>query len=207
MPFDPIVFLNQNFYGLHLFGGLFYRWPVAIRFDLGGRAVTPEAMEVVQHRSVQLFESVFEQQDLCAIVAQDWPDEDHHVEFDYLEPLFAFAERHAIGIGVPDGEAELGAPDPEQLPSRLTWKALPSRSFGYRKVLEGIANADHARRPCIGGRVYFIHAVKRVIVHMYDDRGMDIIAADRENLRGLYRDFNEWILEYDRAAIARAFGI
>jgi Domain of unknown function (DUF3885) len=74
-------------------------------------------------------------------------------------------------------------------------------------VPEVIANADHAREPSIGGRVYFINTLTHAIVHIYDDRGMDVIATNRESLRGLYREFNEWILDYDGGAIDRRFDI
>jgi hypothetical protein len=51
MPFNLIYNLNQYFSGLHLNGGLFYRWPFGIRFDLGGRALTPEDTdEIVKTR-------------------------------------------------------------------------------------------------------------------------------------------------------------
>jgi hypothetical protein len=43
-----------------------------------------------------------------------------------------------------------------------------------------------------------------MIVHMYDDRGLDIIAATRESLRPIYRPFNDWVLDFDRERIAKA---
>ena len=43
-----------------------------------------------------------------------------------------------------------------------------------------------------------------MIVHMYDDRGLDMIAANREALIPVYRNFNDWVLDYDRERIAKA---
>jgi hypothetical protein len=40
---------------------------------------------------------------------------------------------------------------------------------------------------------------------MYDDRGLDIIAADKETLRPIYLTFNNWILEHDRKEIDKQF--
>jgi hypothetical protein len=40
---------------------------------------------------------------------------------------------------------------------------------------------------------------------MYDDRGLDVIASDKDALRGLYHDFNAWILDHDRARIREIF--
>jgi hypothetical protein len=206
MAFDPIFFLRQNFSGLKLDGRLFYGWPLGIRFDLGGRAVTPEETAAVLRRATKLFEAVFDAWSPCVVVAQDWPGDDNPpAGLTHLTPLFKLAQRHSIGIGGHDGSVELREPKPANGRSILTWASLPSRSFAYELVFEGIANADHAREPSIGSRVYFINASARVIVTMYDDRGMDVIATDRETLRGLYREFNEWILDYDRTAIDRTF--
>jgi hypothetical protein len=40
---------------------------------------------------------------------------------------------------------------------------------------------------------------------MYDDRGLDVIASGKDSIRGLYHDFNAWILDYDRPRIDEAF--
>jgi hypothetical protein len=94
--------------------------------------------------------------------------------------------------------------DGEQESFTLQWGELPARSFPYRSVLEGIANTDHAQTPSVSGRVYFLNRATAIIVHMYDDRGLDIIAANREPLMPIYRAFNDWILDSDRERIAKA---
>jgi len=43
-----------------------------------------------------------------------------------------------------------------------------------------------------------------MIVHMYDDRGLDMIAANREVLISIYRTFNDWVLESDRERIVKS---
>ena len=70
-------------------------------------------------------------------------------------------------------------------------------------MLEGIANTDHALTPSVSGRVYFLNPATAIIVNMYDDRGLDVIAA-REALMPVYRTFNDWVLDYDRERIAKA---
>ena len=36
---------------------------------------------------------------------------------------------------------------------------------------------------------------------MYDDRGLDVIATNKEILKPLYIEFNDWILEVNREKI------
>jgi hypothetical protein len=86
----------------------------------------------------------------------------------------------------------------------MQWAQLPARSLEYSSILKGVANADHAQTPSISGRVYFLNPAKAMIVHRYDDRELDIIAANRESLIPIYRTFNDWVLDSDRERIAKA---
>ncbi len=40
---------------------------------------------------------------------------------------------------------------------------------------------------------------------MYDDRGLVISSTSPETVRPLYQNYNDWILDYDRAAIDTLF--
>src|SRR5699024_3600191 len=44
-----------------------------------------------------------------------------------------------------------------------------------------------------------------MLYHLYDDRGLDLVAKDKNKLYPLYETFNDWILDYDREAIGRIF--
>lgn len=45
-----------------------------------------------------------------------------------------------------------------------------------------------------------------VLMHVYDDRGMDVTALAQAPLDGIYRQFNEWVLDYDRPRVEAVFG-
>lgn len=64
-PFALVAYLSDKFPLLTLGGGLFYRWPIGIRFELG--------LELCRERAPRLYEAVFSREDSCVIVAQDWP--------------------------------------------------------------------------------------------------------------------------------------
>lgn len=44
-----------------------------------------------------------------------------------------------------------------------------------------------------------------VMLHVYDDRGMDVIAYDPVQLYGLYSGFADWLLDDDRERMAKLF--
>lgn len=44
-----------------------------------------------------------------------------------------------------------------------------------------------------------------VVFHMYDDRGLDILAPRADVRRPLYEQFSDWVLDYDRERIDATF--
>jgi Domain of unknown function (DUF3885) len=42
-----------------------------------------------------------------------------------------------------------------------------------------------------------------MIMHMYDDRGLDLIAASKAPLIPVYLSFRDWVLDFDREQIAK----
>jgi hypothetical protein len=205
MDYDLDSYLRENFSGLVLGGALLYSWPIAIRFDLGGRAGTLEDFTEVQRRATALFESIFVPGDVCIVVSQDWPDCDtpHHGQT-HLSVLSDFGINQSVGLRPQDGCIQMQDVDGVGI-CTLTWFVQAARDFQYRSILEGIANADHARFPALSGRIYFVNPLTNVIMHMYDDRGLDVIATTKPALAPLYRDFKSWVLDYDRNRIGSLF--
>lgn len=63
------------------------------------------------------------------------------------------------------------------------------------KISPGLKTAD----------IYMLDLKREIIVHIYDDRGMDVIANDLAVLRPIYDEFKKIILEYDREHIDEVF--
>lgn len=53
--------------------------------------------------------------------------------------------------------------------------------------------------------VYLFDIENHVMLHLYDDRGLDIVAHDKNTLMPLYQKLNTWILDYDREQIDKIF--
>ena len=84
--------------------------------------------------------------------------------------------------------------------------------FKYLHLLKAISYEDFVHpstilksNPESGYDIYFINLTKKVIYHLYDDRGCDILAAEKETIRFLYDEYNDWILDYDRKEIDSLF--
>lgn len=82
----------------------------------------------------------------------------------------------------------------------------------YAQLLKAIIYEDFQHPSTIlkneqeaGYDIYFINNSKELIFHLYDDRGCDVLASSKESLHKLYKDYNDWILEYDRKEIGHLF--
>jgi len=84
----------------------------------------------------------------------------------------------------------------------------------YIPLLLAISYEDFRHPSCIlksipqyGYDIYFVNITKKMIYHLYDDRGCDVLASDKEDLRYLYQEYNDWILDYDRKEIDQLFEV
>lgn len=81
-----------------------------------------------------------------------------------------------------------------------------SNRINYKKIFTAIANIDFPpRKPQLkflsSEEIYLVNLDKKLIFHMYDDRGLDLIASDIRALRPIYDKFNHWVLDHDREKI------
>jgi len=201
--FDLFAFLSENFPGIELGGGLFYRWPLGIRFKIGLKAV-PE-------RPVALFEAAFAREEICILIEQEWPAVGaSNLGVSQKYPLFSLPGAFDFSPEFSCDQADVQCQESEEVGIdrfTLRWTRFHSRSFGYGDVFQAIGNTDHARTPSLSSRVYFVNPRTGVMLHMYDDRGLDVICWRRQPLVELYAQFHDWVLEYDREQIMSALGL
>ncbi|MGE7881550.1 DUF3885 domain-containing protein [Bacillus sp. NPDC094077] len=53
--------------------------------------------------------------------------------------------------------------------------------------------------------VFLINATKDTVMFIYDDRGCEVIAKNKEIIRDLYEKYKEWIPDYERESIDNLF--
>ncbi|XKE94611.1 DUF3885 domain-containing protein [Metaplanococcus flavidus] len=89
--------------------------------------------------------------------------------------------------------------------------ACRKKDIRYTQLLKAICyqDLDHPSRITnyqgSDAQIYMINITQQLIYHLYDDQGCDIIAADKEDIRFLYEQYNDWILDYDREKINAVF--
>jgi hypothetical protein len=73
-------------------------------------------------------------------------------------------------------------------------------------LITALGNKDFRRKPRVRGNIYLLNVTKQILFHMYDDRGCDVYANNKEALLPLYHRNRKWILDYNRIYIDGLFG-
>ncbi|MGA3344492.1 MAG: DUF3885 domain-containing protein [Terracidiphilus sp.] len=192
VPFDLPEFMFSHFGRVDFGGDLFEQWPVGIRFEIGIEQVD---------RAAQLFNFAFSKARACVLVSQDWTDDGNpaqrYTPFFKTPGIFRTEATQFQTVEVSPFE-ETGY--------RLTWTCALLQDFDAARMFQAIANREQPGFPKISSGVYVIDPSARIIMHMYDDRGLDVIATELPTLRSMFERFSEWILENCRHKVEFRFG-
>ncbi len=189
---------------------LTFNCKIGIRFDLQNKpqsTVNSGDDLYFQHsmnRAVRIFESTFEPQDQIFLIIISFKRKRNKIRrsnfiFKQIEHLKSTNISYKR-IKDPYNEGE----------KYLTYnQALIScvvSSVNYREILSGIINSDFGlRKPNVGEIVLFINERTQTILHVYDDRGLDIISAEKESLWPIFTKHKDWVLDIDFEEIAKLF--
>lgn len=228
-------FLNDNFKGLRLRKPLFYNWRIGLRFDLqignidnstrvvvdndgneithkGGYIDTERYFDELINRSTTLFRSVFASSDKLLLVFIDYKHRRRKIRTsNFVFKQIKGLEKSEIAY---TKEHQLYEPSDKLDIRNVALFKCSVDKINYKEILAAVANTDFPpRQPRLDNHgffcskeIYFINLDKGLIFHMYDDRGLDIIATDKETLRPIYLTHNNWVLDYDRKQIDNVFG-
>lgn len=207
--------LTQSFNGIELEPALFYAWEPGIRFEISDPNQSydePGHLERAFKRSTSLFDAVFSEEDEILFVTDliTWRDKPFiqkkplNIYKKYIKKPQALYKLQLKNIELPEF-------DEGGITARRFSYACRKNDIRYPQLLKAVCYQDFNHPSSITNnqgshaRVYFINLSQKLIYHLYDDRGCDIIAADKEAIRFLYEQYNEWILDYDREKIDAVF--
>jgi uncharacterized protein DUF3885 len=192
--FDLPQFMFSHFPRVDFGGDLFGQWPVGIRFEIGLENVS---------RATKIHEFLFGEADDCILVFQEWLSD--RIDLGADRSTLLFSTPGVFPNGPPSEFQAVDVSPFEETPHRLTWARLPLNSFNATQMFQAVANRERGGIPAIGSGVYALDDRAKLIIHMYDDRGLDVIAADPSTLVPLYQRFGDWILENQRRKIDLRF--
>lgn len=178
---------------------LFYNSPIGIRFQIGYGDIDVHENYFTNavDRLVQIYKHNSFTPDMLRI---------NVVEDDcFVSKQSVLDVCRAIGLGEFVERIDKLDIDGETITEYQLYWNIGETDFDYIKLFFEIVRGDFGGNRGFVSSVYFLDSENHIMFHPYDDRGADLIAADREKIRCFYNDFNAWILDYDREKINKLF--
>lgn len=205
-------FLNTNFRGLIIRASLFFNWDNGLRFDLqDGEVDTDDYFEEVFMRSTSLFQEAFDPSDSVFFVLMDYKYKRAKIR----SGNFCFRQIRDLSTHKISYLREHKLYDPNNSLDVRNVAVIKSdvERIDYKNILKAIGNTDFPpRNPRLdkngvltSKEIFFINIDRKLIFNMYDDRGLDIIASDVEQLRPIYNKYDSWLLESNRGKMDSLF--
>ena len=184
---------------------LFYNFPGGLRFELSdGGSALDQALTALRKATV-ICDDVFGEEETILV----------HLEA--FAPASRFGlrkklcELHTAGIFVPkvrdvwlEAEDQTGEVDESRCWVSCAFEVSTAK---LQNLLWCAVTADlgSSLRPNPHCKVYLLNLTKGIVVHPYDDRGMDVISRRTSALAGLYERHNDLLLDYDMEAMRETF--
>ena len=200
-------YLDKKFPKLKIEKPLFYNWPIGLRFEIGQDEleVSDEYFNAAHERAISIFEAVFSQNDEIEIIYQQYSDGRKKIR----KGSFIFKQIETIKNGLvqhSDVRDIYELSNKSECWKRVYIPSLSLNTIDYKNILLSLIHTDFGcRTPSISGECFFINKSKNIIVNLYDDRGMDVISANKNELKSLYQQHNDWLLNYDRQKMDLVF--
>lgn len=182
--------------------GLFYANEPALRFELSRGGSRVEQFTQAYDRAREIARFAFRDSASLAVVLA-WFGEGPPVRhMDVFRSLRACGVRMGRPRSCWTRWYEADEYDPAEQRILVAFRVDPSALDG---LLWGALAVDLGIRPRLLARVYLADPGRGLLLHPYDDRGMDAIGPDRERLRELFARFRDCLLAYDLARMEAFF--
>lgn len=187
---------------------IFYNCPVGIRFEIGVGSpycyftkLNKEYVKAALQKAYTIYQNVPGAFDTLLWVI--YPDGEKTVQ--------KLLDRFCTITGLPlpqERRLETLPPDDSQdEPVEEVWCYwdLQTHKAKIEKLFEEIIKADIGGLRDLTSSIFLLDTNLNVLFYLYDDRGLDIVVESRDTITPLYKEFGDWILEYDRERIDRTF--
>ena len=184
---------------------------IRLRFELGGEDFDNTTQQVprflqAHHRASAVADTLF-RESCIAVVA--WNGRQPN-SLGLSEVENGFDALQSTGFEAPqisEWQAELypDADDGEAYQYMLRSYDIAGNKAARDTILWHSIAAEMPIYPCAPVVAFLINPVTSVMLHVYDDRGMDIIANDPAGLSEIYSAFEDWLLDYDRERMEQLF--
>lgn len=159
---------------------MLYSWDFGLRFDLEiNKNDTEEYFQEVTKRASTIFRDVFNDSGKVFLVYMDYKYRRQKIRvsnftFKQIRNLLHTEITYSKRLRLYEAQDRFDV-------RNMAIIKLTTDRISYKNILTAIANKE----------VYFIIIETKIIFHMYDDRGLELITADKESLRPIYQKYNK----------------
>ncbi len=205
-------YMKDNFPNLYLRPPLFYNWDCGLRFELGNphiRIYKDQNRAIINYsyfnealqRAKKLFEASFKPEDKVFCLFQKYSRGKQKIKkrdycYRYIKNFDKIESFNTTDVFDLDD---------------IDYKSEHYHRIVFHTTVKHIDYVNILNRSIFydfGGKAldnYFINRNQNIIFHLYDDRGLDMIAKDKHILQKIYLQYGDWLLDYDRDKIDSNF--
>ncbi|MGG1340064.1 DUF3885 domain-containing protein [Bacillus toyonensis] len=218
-------YMNQTFSGVTLVPSIYSQWENHLHFDFGKDKyqivegtddLNMEYFSQLYTDNKYLFEDIFLKEDVVFVVANVYRFKKENIKTPQKINIYnKYIKKRDLKFRIrqetlpflfEDEEADL------YCTSQFSLKCL-AEDIKYELLIQAVNHEDFPDLyPRLGRKkevsypdVFLINATKDIVMFIYDDRGCEVIAKNKEIIRGLYEKYKEWIPVYERESIDSLF--
>ena len=157
--------------------------------------IIPTHFEEAIHRALSIYQAT-EPYDILRINV--WLDSEHESEI----------PNYFTSLGLPECDEsyiETHYSDGYECQIKACYWDLRKFTFDWKKLFRDIVYTDFKEPHFLASNVFFLNTTAEILYHLYDDRGLDVVAIDKMTLQPIYQSYHTWLLDYDREAMKKLF--
>lgn len=174
---------------------IFYESPIALRFEIGDPVIStanPVYFRAAYLRASYIYHQAAPFDTLLWILYRS-----ADTESDVETLCQRFCEITRLPMPTEIYTQETIAADDEPFTRIFLFWDMTKTPPNIDRLLQAIIHTDFHGFRELSSAVFFLNTTDHILYHLYDDRGLDVVAETKETLTPLYQQFQNWLLTYD----------
>ncbi len=182
---------------------IFYNSPIGLRFEIGDPDIStsnPTYFRAAYLRASYIYHQIDTFDTLLWVLYRS-----DDTESDTQTLCHRFCEIAHLPMPAEIYTQDTTTDDGEPLTRIFLFWDMKKTSPNIDKLLQAIIQTDFRGFPELSSAVFFLNTTDHILYHLYDDRGLDVMAEKKETLYPLYQQCQNWLLAYDRKRMQNIF--
>ena len=183
---------------------LFYKYETALRFELGSGQHPLDRFLSAYERAAAITSHLLGNADDLTLAIVFWTDTDKPCASELFRLWRAL---RTCGLPAPDRQSLgfLRIKEHGESTGILRMTMTIGEEHIRRALWAAIAH-DLGVQPNMPALIFLASISLGVLLHPYDDRGLDAVGTSVDSIRSAYEQFHDWLLTDDLARMIRTFG-